>query len=260
MKLFLGFSFSPLYRLVGTAENKEALNPPRTKIRPSRNIEIEKIPSGLTVFNISDMILITVVRVGYRKWDWLIDGPGGHREQAYITLIRRYSSVSSTFSRHELPAPLLTMLVNTGSPSDGPELLKSLAKLGVSPADVDVVVCTRGHIKHIGNLFSGSGKTVFYLGHDRFTPPDNYKDIESDFTNGSFNINIDVDMKDGRDEPITLMIPGEFLSLTADDANEDENDKDMEEDNCESCRRRACCPPGRSTRLCPPSPPSGRSS
>ena len=36
-------------------------------------------------------------------------------------------------------------------------------------------------------------------------------------------------MKDGRDEPVTLMFPGEFLSLAADDTNEDEEDKDIED-------------------------------
>ncbi|XP_061446379.1 metallo-beta-lactamase domain-containing protein 1 isoform X1 [Rhineura floridana] len=47
--------------------------------------------------------------------------------------------------------PYLT-LVDTGGPWGRDQLLAGLAKQGVSPCDVQHVVCTHGHSDHVGNL------------------------------------------------------------------------------------------------------------
>lgn len=44
----------------------------------------------------------------------------------------------------------VNVLVDTGNPADGEELVRVLAAEGLSPSDVDVVVCTHGHTDHTG--------------------------------------------------------------------------------------------------------------
>ena len=122
------------------------------------------------------MILITVLRVGYAR----SADDGSYRANGTVTLVRQYPPSASSSSSSVLPTPLLTLLVDTGSPYDGPALLDTMASLSVSPRDVDVVVCTHGHVDHVGNLnlFSQSGRTIFYLGSDKLIPRDAYESIE----------------------------------------------------------------------------------
>jgi len=64
------------------------------------------------------------------------DGPGRQRADGTITLVRGHH----------------TVLVDTGGPGDGEEIIERLRAEQLGPADVDHVVCTHGHSDHVGNL------------------------------------------------------------------------------------------------------------
>ena len=59
----------------------------------------------------------------------------------------------------------VNVLVDTGNPADGEELLRLLAAEGLSPSDIGVVVCTHGHTDHTGGnaLFP---QAQFIIGQD----------------------------------------------------------------------------------------------
>ena len=164
------------------------------------------------------MIDVTVLLVGYAK----CSADGGYRADGTVTLIRQYPDPPTTKTTSILsdglphdhsapaapPAPIFTILVDTGSPFDGPALSSALSGLGIDlrkrTADdlnsdvicsgvdavgpsidavgpgVDAVVCTHGHVDHVGNLnlFAESRQTVFYLGGDKLIPEDVYETIE----------------------------------------------------------------------------------
>ncbi|CAI9736716.1 Hypothetical predicted protein [Octopus vulgaris] len=44
------------------------------------------------------------------------------------------------------------IIVDTGNPWDKEDIIQGLAKHAVLPSDIDYVVCTHGHLDHVGNL------------------------------------------------------------------------------------------------------------
>jgi glyoxylase-like metal-dependent hydrolase (beta-lactamase superfamily II) len=58
------------------------------------------------------------------------------------------------------------ILVDTGGPSDREVILSALAEQGLTPDQIDVVICTHGHTDHVGNnnLFPAA---TFLMGQDR---------------------------------------------------------------------------------------------
>lgn len=73
------------------------------------------------------------------------------------------------------------ILVDTGSPRDKDKLLESLSKLKVNLDDVDYVVCTHGHVDHVGNL-NLFPKAVHIVGYDICKNDDIY--VENNLKNG----------------------------------------------------------------------------
>ena len=64
--------------------------------------------------------------------------------------VNGYMKALSTFSI--VKGPGCCILVDTGSPWDQQVLLASLHSFNVQPHEVDHVVCTHGHVDHVGNL------------------------------------------------------------------------------------------------------------
>src|SRR5574340_410459 len=91
------------------------------------------------------MACITILKTGYV----VADSPEAIHADCTITLVR--SSIN--------------LLVDTGNPADGEELVRLLAAEGLSPGDIGVVVCTHGHTDHTGGnaLFP---QARFIVGHD----------------------------------------------------------------------------------------------
>jgi glyoxylase-like metal-dependent hydrolase (beta-lactamase superfamily II) len=76
------------------------------------------------------MATVQVLRAGYSRQD----ADGASHACGTITLIRSTVNV----------------LVDTGNPADGDEIVRLLKAEGLSPDDVSVVVCTHGHVDHAG--------------------------------------------------------------------------------------------------------------
>jgi len=77
------------------------------------------------------MATVHVLKTGYV----IPEAAGKERADCTITLIKSDVNV----------------LVDTGNPQDGEELVRLLAAEGLSPSDISVVVCTHGHSDHTGN-------------------------------------------------------------------------------------------------------------
>jgi glyoxylase-like metal-dependent hydrolase (beta-lactamase superfamily II) len=75
---------------------------------------------------------VKVLKAGYATWV----GPTQQRADGTISLIKGAHNI----------------VVDTGGPWDKPELLKALRREGISPADIDYLVCTHGHSDHVGNV------------------------------------------------------------------------------------------------------------
>jgi glyoxylase-like metal-dependent hydrolase (beta-lactamase superfamily II) len=90
---------------------------------------------------------VYVLRPGYAS----VDAGGVLRAGATITLVI---------------AGGVRILVDTGGPAERAVVLDGLERRGLSPEQIDYVVCTHGHIDHIGNnnLFPGA---TFLVGRDR---------------------------------------------------------------------------------------------
>ena len=75
---------------------------------------------------------VQVLKEGYAT----AAGPGLQRADGTITLV--------TGAHH--------ILVDTGGPQDAHAIVRGLEAEGMTPADVDHVVCTHGHSDHVGNV------------------------------------------------------------------------------------------------------------
>ena len=86
----------------------------------------------------------------------------------------------------------MKILVDTGSPRDRKKVLERLSSSGVNPDDLDYVVCTHGHIDHVGNL-NLFPKSKIIVGFDVCIEEDHY--IDHDFKNGKiYKIDENVDV------------------------------------------------------------------
>src|SRR3954454_931744 len=90
---------------------------------------------------------VVVLRAGYSRPDADVSSRAG----CSISLVRGGSG---------------PMLVDTGGPSERELLLWALSDSGLPPDEVVSVVCTHGHIDHVGNanLFADA---TFFSGQDR---------------------------------------------------------------------------------------------
>ena len=75
------------------------------------------------------------------------------------------------------------IIVDTGSPRDKERLLEKLEQHKVSPQDVDFVVCTHGHVDHVGNL-NIFPKAMCMVSHDILNEEDIYADLPENFKEG----------------------------------------------------------------------------
>ena len=73
------------------------------------------------------------------------------------------------------------IVVDTGSPRDKDQLIKRLQDHGLAPSDIDYVICTHGHIDHVGNL-NLFPDAKFIVGYD-IMHGDSY--VEHDFKEGN---------------------------------------------------------------------------
>ena len=76
------------------------------------------------------------------------------------------------------------ILVDTGSPRDKRRLLEKLKEHNIAPEEVSYVVCTHGHVDHVGNLnlFSNA---VHMVSHDILQERDVYVDPPENFNKGA---------------------------------------------------------------------------
>lgn len=77
---------------------------------------------------------VIVLKEGYCRNG---DSAGHFKASGSITLIK---------GEHQ------SVLVDTGNPWDTGELISELTRQGVTPNDINYVVCTHGHSDHVGNL------------------------------------------------------------------------------------------------------------
>lgn len=105
---------------------------------------------------------INVLQEGYGY----TDSEQKYRATGSITLVRTKMHV---------------ILVDTGSPRDKEKLLETMSKLDVKLDDVDYVICTHGHVDHVGNL-NLFPKAVYIVGNDICCKDDMY--IENTLQNG----------------------------------------------------------------------------
>lgn len=76
------------------------------------------------------------------------------------------------------------ILVDTGSPRDKQRLLEKLKEHNIAPEEVNYVVCTHGHVDHVGNLnlFSNA---ILMVSHDILQEQDVYVDPPENFNKGA---------------------------------------------------------------------------
>ena len=76
------------------------------------------------------------------------------------------------------------ILVDTGSPRDKERLLEKLKQHGISPQEINYVVCTHGHVDHVGNL-NLFDNAVQMVSHDILQERDIYTDLPENFKEGA---------------------------------------------------------------------------
>lgn len=76
------------------------------------------------------------------------------------------------------------ILVDTGSPRDKERLLEKLKHHGISPQEINYVVCTHGHVDHVGNL-NLFDNAVQMVSHDILQEQDIYTDLPENFKEGA---------------------------------------------------------------------------
>ncbi|XP_063719907.1 metallo-beta-lactamase domain-containing protein 1-like [Symsagittifera roscoffensis] len=69
----------------------------------------------------------------------------------------------------------MTILIDTGSPWDANHILKSLNEINFHPNDINYVVCTHGHLDHVG-LLSHFTNSKIILGADMGMATNCYSD------------------------------------------------------------------------------------
>jgi glyoxylase-like metal-dependent hydrolase (beta-lactamase superfamily II) len=94
-----------------------------------------------------DIPEVVVLRPGYA----FVDSSGTPRAGATVSLVRVDTRI---------------IIVDTGGPSERSLVVELLAHHNVTPEQIDYVVCTHGHIDHVGNnnLFP---RATFFSGQDR---------------------------------------------------------------------------------------------
>jgi glyoxylase-like metal-dependent hydrolase (beta-lactamase superfamily II) len=94
----------------------------------------------------ADMAEVVVLRPGYAS----AESSGTLRAGATVTLVIADARI----------------IVDTGGPAERSLIIAALAEHGLNPEDIDYVVCTHGHIDHVGNnnLFP---RATFLAGADR---------------------------------------------------------------------------------------------
>lgn len=75
------------------------------------------------------------------------------------------------------------ILVDTGSPRDKGRLLEKLTHHNIAPEDVNFIVCTHGHVDHVGNL-NLFPNAVHMVSHDILQEQDIYTDLPENFKEG----------------------------------------------------------------------------
>lgn len=83
-----------------------------------------------------------------------------------------------------ITGPNNRIIVDTGSPKDKQRLLDKLKHLGHAPEEVNFVVCTHGHIDHVGNL-NLFPNAVQMVSHDILQEQDYYADLPENFDKGT---------------------------------------------------------------------------
>ncbi|MEM7813471.1 MAG: MBL fold metallo-hydrolase [Candidatus Aenigmatarchaeota archaeon] len=78
------------------------------------------------------MYAVKVLKPGYSKWL----GPNRQQADGTVSLVKGDRNI----------------IVDTGSPWDRDFIVEALRNEGLSPEDINYVVCTHGHSDHIGNL------------------------------------------------------------------------------------------------------------
>ena len=77
----------------------------------------------------------------------------------------------------------LKILVDTGSPRDKQRLLEKLEQHEISPEDMNHVICSHGHVDHVGNL-NLFPNAVYMVSHDILQEQDIYADPPKNFDKG----------------------------------------------------------------------------
>lgn len=76
------------------------------------------------------------------------------------------------------------ILVDTGSPGDKQRLLDKLKQHDIAPEDINYVICTHGHVDHVGNL-NLFPNAVHMVSHDILQEQDIYVDLPENFDKGT---------------------------------------------------------------------------
>ena len=76
------------------------------------------------------------------------------------------------------------VIVDTGSPGDKKRLLEKLEQHHIAPGYVNYVVCTHGHVDHVGNL-NLFPNAVHIVSHDILQEDDIYTDLPENFKKGA---------------------------------------------------------------------------
>ncbi|KAL5969367.1 Metallo-beta-lactamase domain-containing protein 1 [Taenia solium] len=141
----------------------------------------------------SDTYEVTLLREGFEE-----NAEDGYvRRQCNTVLVR---------------GPCGTMVINPGSPWDGPALVEALKKYGVAdPSLVKYVICTDGRATHVGCLSLFTKAEMIIVGHDIQKPGNVF--IQHDFMDDSvpfeFDENLSVIGTPGlMDQQVTVFVKG----------------------------------------------------
>lgn len=93
-----------------------------------------------------------------------------------------------------------TIMIDVGLSSNYPYLLECLAHLGVTPADIDMVVLSHEHLDHIGAAYHFSGKTIIAahrLAANKIMLRDDFSMLRKMFNEPNVPIDIDIWLEEG---------------------------------------------------------------